>query len=157
MQLLVLVLILVVPYVAVTLLGVFKPRLRLARGTRARIALSIFFAFTGIGHFIKTDALAAMLPAAFPARATIVYFTGVAEILAAFALWNPRRRKLVGLCIIVMLLAFLPANIYAAFQRVPFGGHEAGPVYLLARVPVQLLLIVWTYLATEQRWRRASR
>jgi uncharacterized membrane protein len=51
-----------------------------------------------------------------------------------------------------MLLGLLPANIYSAFHRVDFGGHGAGPAYLLVRVPFQIFAIWWTYFATEQKW-----
>jgi uncharacterized membrane protein len=50
------------------------------------------------------------------------------------------------------LLGLLPANIYSAFNRVEFGGHGAGPTYLLVRIPFQLFAVVWTYFATEQNW-----
>lgn len=89
-----------------------------------------------------------MLPAWFPARVAVVYLTGILELLGAIGIWIPRLRKLTGLCLIVVLIASLPANIYAAVQRLPIAGHDIGPVYLLARVPIQLLLIVWTCLAT---------
>jgi uncharacterized membrane protein len=60
--------------------------------------------------------------------------------------------KLTGVCLIVMLVAILPANIYSAIHRIPFGGHEIGPIYLLVRVPIQIFVIAWTYWATEQSW-----
>jgi uncharacterized membrane protein len=44
-----------------------------------------------------------------------------------------------------MLVLFFPANIYAAFTRVDMGGHAWGPVYLLIRAPLQLVLIGWAY------------
>jgi uncharacterized membrane protein len=148
-QLLYLVLILIGPYVAVSLAGRFIPALALTTRQRARVALSVFFAFTGIGHFIKTDELVAMMPSSVPYRVELVYLTGILELLGAIGIWIPRWRRLTGICLIVMLVAFLPVNIYAAIQRVDFGGHELGPVYLLARIPVQLLLIVVTYFAAQ--------
>ncbi|HSH40242.1 MAG TPA: DoxX family protein [Chthoniobacterales bacterium] len=149
MQLLYLVLILIAPYVAMSVAGRFIPALACTRRQRARIALSVFFAFTGIGHFIKTAALALMMPPSIPYRVELVYLTGILELLGAIGIWVPRSRRLTGVCLIVMLVAFLPVNIYAAMHRADFGGHELGPVYLLARIPVQLLLISWTYFATE--------
>ena len=158
MQLLYLVLILVAPYAVLTVAGWSLTALRLDSRTRARVALSLFFAFTGIGHFIKTDELVSMLPAFVPYRLSAVYVTGILELLGAIGIWIPALRKLTGICLIVMLCAFLPVNIYAAFQRVDFGGHELGPAYLLARVPVQLLLIAWTWFAAgESRDRHQQR
>jgi len=154
MQLLLLVLILVAPYAALSLLGLLLPALRSDQRTRARVALSIFFALTGVGHFIKTDALVALMPASLPYRVELVYLTGVFELLGALGIWIRPVRKVTGWCLIIMLIAFLPVNIYAALQRVDFGGHELGPAYLLARVPVQMLLIAWTAFATNLAGRR---
>lgn len=148
MQLLYLVLILAGPYALLTLAAWSIDALRLDARTRARIALSLFFAFTGIGHFIKTEELVSMLPPSVPYRPAAVYITGVLELLGAIGIWIPAVRRLTGIFLIVMLCAFLPVNIHAALQRVDFGGHELGPAYLLARVPVQALLIAWTWFAT---------
>jgi uncharacterized membrane protein len=78
--------------------------------------------------------------------------TGILEILGAIGLWIPRLVRLTGVCLIAMLLGFLPVNIYAAFNHVDFGGHGVGPVYLLLRIPFQVLVLWWTYWVTDQRW-----
>jgi uncharacterized membrane protein len=54
------------------------------------------------------------------------------------------KSQLLGITIIGFLIVVFPANVSAAVRRIPFGGHSAGPVYLLVRAPVQLLLILWT-------------
>jgi uncharacterized membrane protein len=150
MQLLFLLLLLIGPFLIITLLVYVSPRLEVRLSTRARVGLSLFFAFTGIGHFIRTEEMAAMLPLSVPYRFELIYVTGVLELLGAIGVWIPRLMKLTGVCLIVMLIAVLPANIYAAFNRVAFGGHESGPGYLLVRVPFQIFVIAWTYIATEQ-------
>jgi hypothetical protein len=53
-------------------------------------------------------------------------------------------------CLILMLIGFLPANIYSAMNHVDFGGHGEGPGYLLFRVPFQFFVVWWTYYATKQ-------
>ena len=155
MTLLVLFLLLTLPYLILTLIGKWFPRLKLTPPMRARVGLSLFFMFTSIGHFIRTEAMAEMLPATIPYRVELIYVTGVLELLGAIGVWIPRLTKLTGLLLILMLLGFLPANIYSAFNRVEFGGHGAGPLYLLVRVPFQLFTIWWTYFATEQHWFRS--
>ena len=155
MQLLVLLLLLTGPFLVITLLPYFSPQFNLRFSTRARIGLTLFFLFTGIGHFIRTDAMAAMLPPSVPYRVELIYLTGVFELLGAIGVWIPRLMKITGVCLILMMLAVLPANIYSAFNRVEFGGHEYGPVYLWVRVPFQFFVIVWIYFATELRRRRS--
>jgi uncharacterized membrane protein len=95
-----------------------------------------------------------MLPSSVPYRLELIYLTGVLELLGAIGVWIRRLMKLAGVCLIVMLVGILPANIYSAINHVDFGGHAAGPAYLLLRVPFQLLVICWTYFATEQKWFR---
>ena len=86
-----------------------------------------------------------MLPSGVPMRVPLIYLTGIFELLAALAILIPPLSRYVGLVLGVFLLLILPSNVYATFQRVDFGGHGAGPVYLLVRVPLQLLLIGWVY------------
>jgi uncharacterized membrane protein len=55
--------------------------------SRAKIATSLFFAFTALGHFIRAEEMSAMLPPWIPYRVAIVYVTGVLELLEAVGLW----------------------------------------------------------------------
>jgi len=154
MTLLVLILILVSPYLILTLAGKWNPRFQIASAKRARIGLSLFFISTAIGHFIRTREMAAMLPPAVPFRIELIYITGVLEFLGAIGVWIPRLTRLTGALLILMLIGILPSNIYSAINRVDFGGHGAGPAYLLVRIPFQLFVIWWTYFATQQEQRR---
>ena len=154
MTLIVLLLLLTLPYLILTLAGKWNARWRIAPGKRARVGLTLFFLFTSMGHFVRTEPMAEMMPAAVPYRIELIYLTGVFELLGAIGVWIPRLTKLVGVLLIVMLIGLLPANIYSAFNRVEFGGHGAGPWYLLVRVPFQIFAIWWTYFATEQNWFR---
>jgi len=150
MTLLILVLLLVIPYLMLTLAGKWNSNFRIVPAIRARIGLSFFFIFTAIGHFTRTEEMAAMLPLAVPFRFELIYLTGVLELLGAVGVWIPGLTRLTGWLLILMLIGLLPANIYSAINRVNFGGHGAGPAYLLIRIPFQLFVIWWTYFATEQ-------
>jgi uncharacterized membrane protein len=44
-----------------------------------------------------------------------------------------------------ILVLFFPANIYAAINQVPMGGHAWGPEYLLIRAPLQVAILFWVY------------
>ena len=152
MTLVFLFLVLTIPYVVLTLIGKWIPRLVVAPAKRARVGLSLFFVITSMAHFLGPEAMAEMLPPTVPYRVELIYITGVLELLGAIGVWVPGLTKLTGLLLIVMLAGVLPANIYSAFNRVEYGGHDAGPLYLLVRVPFQLFAMWWTYLATEQGW-----
>jgi uncharacterized membrane protein len=152
MTLIFLLLLLLVPFLVLTLLGKWVSRFQMAPAKRARVGLSLFFLFTSIGHFIKTEEMAAMLPPSVPYRLGLIYITGICELLGAVGVWIPRLTRLTGFLLILMLIGVLPANIYSAINRVDFGGHGVGPAYLLVRVPFQIFVIWWTYFATEQNW-----
>lgn len=112
---------------------------------RGRIGIAQVFGFTAIGHFVKTAEMTQMLPLSVPMRVPLIWLTGVFELLAAIAILIPTLSRYTGIALCVFLLLVLPSNVYAAFQRVDFGGHGAGPTYLLVRVPLQLFLIGWIY------------
>jgi len=107
--------------------------------------LVLVFAFIGLGYFVRTDAMNEMLPRSIPGRRALILASGIFELLLAILLLAWPKSPLLGLTIIGFLIVIFPANVYAALQRIPFGGHSAGPIYLLLRAPVQLLLILWTY------------
>jgi len=154
MQLLFLFLLLVTPYLILTLVVRWIGGIEIAPTKRARVGLTLFFMFTAIGHFIRTEEMSEMIPSSIPYRKELIYITGALELLGAVGVWIPTLVRLTGICLILMLLCLLPANIYSAINRVDFGGHGAGPIYLLVRVPFQLFVICWTYFATEQEWLR---
>jgi uncharacterized membrane protein len=108
------------------------------------VGLALFFVFTAIEHFVRTEEMSAMIPSSIPFRTEPIYITGALELLGAVGVWIPGLVRLTGICLILMLLCLLPANIYSAINRVDFGGHGAGPIYLLVRVPFQLFVICWT-------------
>ena len=109
-----------------------------------RGALVIMFVFTGASHFttMKYD-FAAMIPAPLPNDLWVIYLTGVLEIAGAIGLLIPRTRKLAGICLVLLLVALFPANVYAALNEIPLRGEAPTPLWL--RGPIQLLFIgmVW--------------
>ncbi len=107
--------------------------------------LPLVFLFTASGHFISTTAMAEMLPPFVPARVPLVYLTGLLEIALAAGIALPATRRPAGLAAIAVLVLFFPANIYAAVDHIGMGGHVWGPVYLLIRAPLQIILIAWTW------------
>lgn len=107
--------------------------------------VGLLFLFTASGHFIQTDAMVQMLPAWVPVREPLVYATGVLELAIAVALFRTRWRLRAAWAAVLVLIAFFPANIHAAIQHVPFGGHAWGPIYLGVRGPLQLFIIGWIW------------
>lgn len=107
--------------------------------------VGLLFLFTASGHFIQTGPMVQMLPSWVPARELLVYATGVLEIAIALALFSDRSRVAGAWAAAAALVAFFPANVYAALHQVPMGGHAWGPLYLLVRAPLQLFILWWIW------------
>jgi len=137
------------PYLVVRVLSAVTRREFDVRGA-AVSGLGILFIFTGIGHFIKTEPMAQMLPPWVPERVLLVYLTGVLEFAIAVGFLVPKSRRFTGWVAAVVLVWFFPANIYAAINHIPMGGHAWGPVYLLIRAPLQALILFWGELVYDQ-------
>jgi uncharacterized membrane protein len=137
-NIIIILLLLLVPYVV---LKVF----RVPSAMRGRIAIALVLCFTGLGHFVQTEGMVRLLPAWVPDREWVIYLTGIMEWLMAAGLLVPSLSRAAGMVLCVFMVAVFPANVYASIQRVEFGGHETGPAYLAIRLPLQVLLIGWTY------------
>ncbi|WP_232732352.1 hypothetical protein [Pseudoalteromonas spongiae] len=111
----------------------------------ASIGLGIAFIFFAIGHIVKTHGMVEMLPSWVPLRLQLVYATGLLEFAVGIALFTAKYRELAAKLAIVIFIVFFPANIYAAINSIGLGGHQWGPIYLLIRAPLQIILIVWAY------------
>ncbi|MDW3194308.1 MAG: hypothetical protein R8G66_18175 [Cytophagales bacterium] len=117
----------------------------------ARISMAAMLCFTAVGHFVYTQGMSMMIPPFVPFKISVVYLTGILEIILAFGLLIPRLQVLSGWVLIVFLALMLPGNVYAAMHHVNFQkGTFDGPglTYLWFRIPLQLLFIAWTYLST---------
>jgi uncharacterized membrane protein len=118
---------------------------------RGCIGVAVMFSFTGLLHFVTPRPMAEMIPPQFPARLLLIYVTGVIEIAAGWAVLWPAVRVPAGWFLIALLASLMPFNVYAAMKRAPVGAHARGPIYLLARVPLQMLIMAWCYwLAVRQ-------
>lgn len=111
----------------------------------ACFGLGLTFLFFSIGHFARTEGMVEMLPPWVPWRELLIYLTGALEAAIGAALFSPRYSRLAAITAILTLIGFFPANVYAALNGVGLGGHQWGPVYLLIRTPLQIVLVGWAY------------
>ena len=125
--------------------------------TAGRGALVVMFLFTGTSHFtsMKYD-FAAMIPPPLPNGLWVIYLTGLFEIAGAVGLLVPRTRRLAGICLVLLLVALFPTNVYAALGDIPLRGEAATPLWI--RTPMQLLYIgmVW-WTSIEARPKQVGR
>ena len=74
------------------------------------------FAMTGFAHFapaMRRD-LIAIVPPRLPAPASLVTATGLLELLGAVGLLVPVTRVAAAVCLLLLMLAMFPANVYAS-------------------------------------------
>src|SRR5436853_298800 len=86
------------------------------KATYACVGLGLAFCYFALGHFVVTDELAQMLPPQVPQRGLIIHVTGCLEVLIAVGLFTERWRGLAATAAAFVLIAFFPANIYAAVR-----------------------------------------
>ncbi|MEB3030237.1 DoxX family protein [[Mycobacterium] nativiensis] len=85
------------------------------------VGLAVMFVVTGVAHFVsplRTD-LIAIVPPQLPRPGTLVTITGVAELLGAVGLLIPATRVAAAVCLLGLMLAMFPANIYASRMPTP--------------------------------------
>jgi uncharacterized membrane protein len=96
------------------------------------VGLSAMFVLTGVAHFLPPlrGILIAIVPPRLPAPGLLVSFTGVLEFLGAVGLLVPATRIAAAVCLLLLMLAMFPANIYAARMPNP-------PKSMTTRLPLR--------------------
>jgi uncharacterized membrane protein len=114
----------------------------------SRRLLAAFFVGSGVNHFVSPRFYRAIVPPSLQHDAKrVVEVSGVAEVLGGVGVLLPRTRRLSGACLVALLASVFPANLYMAreperFRRVPRWA-------LYARLPLQPLMMWWTWRATR--------
>lgn len=117
--------------------------------TLLRWLLAIVMVGAGANHFFAAQTYIAMVPEALPAPATLVYVSGVAEILGGLGLILPATRRLAAWGLVALYVAVFPANLNMAINHLPLGDHAVPDWALWARLPLQLVLIAWAWWFTR--------
>ena len=80
------------------------------------VGLAVMFTMTGVAHFtpgMRRDMIA-IVPPRLPAPGLLVTVTGGLELLGAAGLLYPPTRVAAAICLLLLMLAMFPANVYAA-------------------------------------------
>jgi uncharacterized membrane protein len=96
------------------------------------VGLAAMFVLTGMAHFAPPlrASLIAIVPPRLPAPGLLVSFTGVLELFGAVGLLVPATRTAAAVCLLLLMLAMFPANIYAARMPNP-------PKSMTTRLPLR--------------------
>ena len=116
----------------------------------SRGALALFFVIAGVLHFIYPQAYIDVMPPWLGWHAALVFISGVAEVAGGVGVLPVPTRRWAGWGLLALCVAVLPANV----QMLRDGLAAARPAWvitlLLARLPLQLLLMWWIWLATRR-------
>jgi uncharacterized membrane protein len=115
----------------------------------SRAALAAFFSLAGTMHFLRPREYESIVPPPFPKRESVVV-SGVAEMLGGLAVLHPATRRVGQWCLLALLLAIFPANVWMALspEKIP-GAHRIPRWALWARLPLQPLAMLWVWRATR--------
>jgi uncharacterized membrane protein len=117
-------------------------------GRGSRTLLGAFFVAAGTNHFVMRRAYEAIVPPPLRARATaIVQISGIAELAGGLGVLLPSTRRLAGASLVALLAAIFPANVYMLVDHERFRRFPRWA--LLARLPLQPLMMRWAWRATR--------
>ena len=104
------------------------------------VGLAAMFFLTGVAHFAPPlrRQLIAIVPPALPAPGLLVSVTGVLALLGTAGLLLPATRVAAAACLLALMLAMFPANIYAARMPNP---PKAMTTRLPARAAEEILYL----------------
>ena len=115
---------------------------------RGILAVSIIV--VGITHFIRPEQYARIVPPQLPAPFSLVYISGVIEILLGIGLMIPLVSVVAAWGMMALFIAVFPANINQAINSIPIDGIPHNPIAYWIRLPFQAVLIAWAYWYTRK-------
>jgi len=115
--------------------------------TATRYLLGLLFVAAGLNHFLHTQFYLSIMPPYLPWPLTLVYLSGLAEMILGSLLLIPRWRIWAAWGLIALSIAVYPANIHMARHPDLYPAFSAWGLWL--RLPLQFLLIMWAYWYTR--------
>lgn len=121
------------------------------RMTLSVALIGLIFVVGGVMHFLRPRVYLAIMPSWLPAAAALVFVSGVFEILGGIGVLVPATRVIAGWGLIALLFAVFPANVQMLLNARAAHASTSTMAVLVARLPLQVLLVYWVFRATVQR------
>jgi uncharacterized membrane protein len=105
--------------------------------------MAVIYVLAGLAHWVYPKIYTSIIPPWVPYKPTVVWSSGLLEIVLGLALFYPPFREGALYGIMGMLLIFLPVHTYMLgnaerYQKIPYW-------LLWTRIPIQGLLIYWAF------------
>lgn len=115
--------------------------------TRAvfRWLLGVLTAAAGVNHFVNPGFYVRIMPPDLPWHRELVLLSGLCEVVLGVLVLAPRTRRAAGWGLVLLFVAVFPANVHMALHPGAYPGVPAAVLY--ARLPLQVVLILWAYWA----------
>lgn len=109
--------------------------------------MALAYVAAGAYHFINPMFYKKIMPPWLPAHHTLIYISGVCEVVLGIMLIPEATRQIGAWGIIVLLIAVFPANIQ---MMINFWNRNNPYLWIaIARLPLQAVLIWWAWLYTR--------
>ncbi|WP_428235687.1 DoxX family protein [Gracilimonas sp.] len=112
-----------------------------------RYLIGALFILAGLLHFLKPGMYMSIMPDYIPFHKAMVLISGIAEILGGIGIMVPEFRTYATWGLILLLIAVFPANLDMAWSGFKNHGLTLYTWALIARLPLQFVLIWWVYWA----------
>jgi uncharacterized membrane protein len=115
------------------------------------VFLGFLFVVAGTLHFLFPNPYERIMPPYLPLHRELVYLSGALEIAGGLGLLEERSRGSVGIGLVLLLVAVWPANVQMLLDARAARKPLWWVALLWARLPVQIVLIVWVWRASRPR------
>jgi uncharacterized membrane protein len=110
--------------------------------------MAVLYVAAGVYHFVNPRFYQKIMPTYLPWHTSLVYISGVCEIVFALLLLSESTRPVAAWLIIILLIAVFPANIQ---MTVSFWQKQRPTLWIaLVRLPLQLVFIWWAWIYTKK-------
>jgi uncharacterized membrane protein len=115
--------------------------------TLSTYLVTLLFVLAGINHFINTAFYVNIMPPYIPAHVMMVYLSGFFEVVGGVGVLIPSLRRAAGWGLIALMIAVFPVHLHMvthplSYFAIPFWA-------IVARIPLQFLLIAWVEWSTR--------
>jgi uncharacterized membrane protein len=114
-----------------------------------RVILAVCLLLSGLLHFLTPEPFIKIVPDALAYPHSLVYISGLLEIIFAIGLLIPNVSRVAAWGLVVLFIAVYPANLNMAVNQIQLDGIPNSPWFQAFRLPFQFVLMAWAWWYTK--------